>query len=59
MKKPEKIMVAYDFSDYSKEALKFGVYLADRLKCNMMIVNVVNQRDLDTIQSEVAEKTGY
>ena len=42
-------MVAYDFSDYSKEALEFAVELADELKSHLMIVNVINQRDVDAL----------
>ena len=49
MKRIRKIMVAYDFSDYSKEALKFAVELADELKSDLMIVNVINQRDVDAL----------
>ncbi len=32
MERIRKIMVAYDFSDYSKEALEFAAELADELK---------------------------
>jgi len=49
MKKIRKIMVAYDFSEYSKEALEFGAKLADELKSDLIIVNVINQRDVDAI----------
>lgn len=49
MERIQKIMVAYDFSDYSKEALEFAAELADELKSDLMIVNVINQRDVDAL----------
>jgi nucleotide-binding universal stress UspA family protein len=49
MKRIQKIMVAYDFSDYSKEALEFAAELADELKSGLMIINVINQREVDAL----------
>lgn len=49
MKRIRKIMVAYDFSDDSQEALEFAAELADELKSDMMIVNVINQREVDAL----------
>jgi len=51
-------MVAYDFSDYSKEALKFAVELADELVSNLMIVNVINQREVDALRRAEMEGSG-
>jgi len=58
MKTIQKIMVAYDFSDYSKEALEFAVQLADELKSNLMIVNVINQREVDALRRAEMEGSG-
>ena len=58
MKTIQKIMVAYDFSDYSKEALEFAVQLADELKSNLMIVNVINQREVDALKRAEMEGSG-
>jgi nucleotide-binding universal stress UspA family protein len=58
MKTIQKIMVAYDFSDYSKEALEFAVQLADELKSNLMIVNVINQREVDALRWAEMEGSG-
>ena len=58
MKRIRKIMVAYDFSDYSKEALEFAVQLADELKSNLMIVNVINQREVDALRRAEMEGSG-
>ena len=58
MKTIQKIMVAYDFSDYSKNALEFAVQLADELKSNLMIVNVINQREVDALKRAEMEGSG-
>jgi len=55
MKKIRKIMVGYDFSDFSKEALEYAAELADELKSDLMIVNVINQRDIDAIEKNLAD----
>jgi len=55
MKRIRKILVAYDFSDYSIEALKFVAELADELKSDLIIVNVINQREIDALlRAEIA-----
>jgi len=59
MKRIRKIMVAYDFSDYSKEALSFAVELADELKSDLMIVNVINQRDVDALLRAEMESASF
>jgi len=42
MKRIRKIMVACDFSEYSKEALKYAAELAEALKSDLIVVNVIN-----------------
>jgi nucleotide-binding universal stress UspA family protein len=59
MQKIRKIMAAYDFSDYSKEALVFAAELADELKSDLMIVNVINQRDIEAIRRAEIESIGF
>ena len=59
MKRIRKIMVAYDFSDYSEEALEFAVELADELKSDLMIVNVINQRDVDALLRAEMESANF
>ncbi|MFC1813037.1 universal stress protein [Thermodesulfobacteriota bacterium] len=46
-----KIMVACDFSEYSKEALKYAADLAENLKADLLITHVINQRDVDAVQT--------
>jgi len=43
----EKILVAFDFSKYAKEALKYGCHLAEVLNTKLVIVNVIHQRDVE------------
>lgn len=50
MKQLKKIMVACDFSDYSEETLAYAATLADNAEsAELVAVNVINQRDVDTI----------
>ena len=44
-----KIMVGCDFSKYSKETLTYAVTLAEKLQADLIIVNVINKREIDTI----------
>jgi nucleotide-binding universal stress UspA family protein len=45
MKVFKKIMVACDLSKYSFQAIKYAAELAESLKAELIIVNVINQRD--------------
>ena len=49
--KIKRIMVACDFSEYSKQALQYAFELADNLKAELVVAHVINQRDLDAIHS--------
>ena len=51
-----KIVVGCDFSEYSKETLEYAASLAEKCQAKLIIVNVINQRDVETIL-EVADKT--
>jgi len=46
MKSRRKIMVAIDLSDYSKATLEYALNLAKALRGELLIVNVINQRDI-------------
>ncbi len=50
MKGPRRILVAIDLSEYSAETIKFAAELATGLEAEMMVVNVINQRDVDAIE---------
>ena len=49
MKSSHKIMVGCDFSKYSRETLESAVALAEKLQAELIIVNVINKREIDTI----------
>lgn len=49
MKEINKIMVACDLSIYSKETLEYAATIADKLGAELIFVNVINKRDVDTI----------
>lgn len=49
MKKVNKILVACDLSAYSIQAVEYAADMAESVDAEMVIVNVINQRDLDMI----------
>jgi nucleotide-binding universal stress UspA family protein len=49
MKDINKIMVGVDFSSYSKDILAYAARLAEKFQAELIIVNVINKRDIDTI----------
>ena len=51
-----KIMAAVDLSDFSAAIVRYSVWLAMRLDADLVLVNVINQRDLDMVQRAM---TGY
>jgi nucleotide-binding universal stress UspA family protein len=50
MKDINKIMVACDFSEYSIKALKYAIDLAENLKADIIITNVINEKDVNSIR---------
>jgi nucleotide-binding universal stress UspA family protein len=58
MKKIANILVAVDFSKYSINTLTYGAVLARALAAKILIVNVINQKDLDTITRLQAQGFG-
>ena len=49
MKSIHKIMVGCDFSKYSKETLECAVALAEKLQADLIVVNVINKKEIDTL----------
>jgi nucleotide-binding universal stress UspA family protein len=45
----KKIMAGCDFSEYSKQTLAYAAGLAEKCQAELIVVNVINQRDVDTI----------
>lgn len=48
-----KILVAYDFSKQADKALAFGVDLARRIGAEIVLITVVNPRDIEAIEQAV------
>jgi nucleotide-binding universal stress UspA family protein len=53
MKKIKKIMVAIDFSVFSDNTLKYAAALANSLSAQLIVTNVLNQRDIAAIRTVV------
>lgn len=49
MAKKPKIMAAVDFSDYSPAIIRYTGLLAKKMDAEVVLVNVINQRDLDMV----------
>ena len=49
MKSIHKIMVGCDFSKYSKETLECAVALTEKLQADLIIANIINKKEIDTI----------
>ena len=55
MKQIPKIMFAVDFSDYSEDTLKYAADLVSSLGSQLIVANVVNQRDITALR-EIVQK---
>jgi nucleotide-binding universal stress UspA family protein len=53
MKTSANIMVACDLSAHSKEAIRCGAKLAQDLNTEMMVVNIINQRDVEAMEDAI------
>jgi nucleotide-binding universal stress UspA family protein len=49
MKTIHRILVAIDFSQFSKYILEYAVNLAEPLNADLVLANVINQRDIDIV----------
>jgi nucleotide-binding universal stress UspA family protein len=49
MKNIRKIMVGCDLSSYSKDVLAYAATLAEKCQADLVLVNVVNKKEIDTI----------
>jgi nucleotide-binding universal stress UspA family protein len=49
MKSIHRILVALDFSQFSKYILEYAVNLAEPLHADLVLANVINQRDIDIV----------
>ena len=54
----KRIMATVDFSDYSKPTLKYAAMLASSMGAELVVVNVINQRDVEAIRKVEVEGVG-
>ena len=50
MIKIEKILVAFDLSEDAVRAFKYACDLADEVQADLVIANVINQRDISAVE---------
>jgi K+-sensing histidine kinase KdpD len=55
MKTDAKIMVACDLSPHSGEVMRCGAQMAKDLDAELIIVNIINQRDVSAMQKAIAK----
>ncbi len=58
MKVVSRILVAVDFSEYSLPTLQYAAGLARTLDAELILANVINQRDLDAVRKVEAVSPG-
>jgi len=58
VKKIKRILAACDLSAYTGDVLDTAIGLADSLDAGLLVVNVINQRDMDSMQ-EALEKIAF
>lgn len=58
MGKINKILAAIDLSDYSAATMEYAADLATQLEAELVMVNVINQRDVDAIEKVENITTG-
>ena len=59
MKAVNKILVAVDFSDYSQAAVRYAANLAADVGAELLLVNVINQRDVYMIDKVAARFSSF
>ena len=59
MKLIKKIMAAVDLSAYSEETLRYATYLAEGLAAQLIITNVVNQRDIAVMRKVIQNQQDF
>ena len=52
-KKISKIMVAIDFSVYSRDTLEYAVQTAALTDARMVLINIINQKQIDAMEKAV------
>ncbi|MBW1777261.1 MAG: universal stress protein [Deltaproteobacteria bacterium] len=55
----QNIMVAVDFSDYSINAVRYAMKMAGDVKASILLVNVVNQKEIDAAKKIASEYQAF
>ncbi len=58
MARINRILVPIDLSIYSEDTLSYAAELADQLKASLVIVNVINQRDVEALEKAASMVSG-
>lgn len=53
MDRIKRIMAACDLSDYTPEVVAYAGRLAENLKARLILINILNQRDVDAVEIAV------
>jgi len=59
MDKIKSLMVACDFSEYTPQIVSFAVDLAKHLNAKLLVVNIINQRDVYVVRKVESELPAY
>ena len=54
-----KIMAAVDMSDFSPTTVRYSMWLAMKLNADLLMVSVINQRDLDMVHRSMVGYEGF
>jgi len=54
MDAPHRIMVAIGFTEYSEELLGYAAGIADSIGAEMIVVNIINSRDVEAVGAVAA-----
>jgi len=55
-KQINKIMVAIDFSSYSKPALEYAIEVSKMTNAQILIINVINQKGTEAVKKDINSK---
>lgn len=59
MKSVNTIMVAVDFSEFSRPTVHYAARLAEDVGADLLLVNVINQRDVDMVKRVALEAPNF
>ena len=51
-----KILVAIDFSTYSRQAMEYAVEVAQITNARIVAINIINQREIDSVEKDMNSK---